>query len=197
MQASMKIYEGEGGASKALTRRGEKLNNLIFKGHGLDIGAGHDGIAKHGFSVREWDLADGDAQLLKTVPDNKYDFVHSSHCLEHMRNVGQALENWIRVCKPGGYITIVIPDEELYERNHWPSKFNLDHKYSFRIYTEKNLHKKHINIVDMVKWVASSAEVIQIVRIEEGFDWNLPRNIDQTADKAGPECSIEIILRKK
>ncbi len=193
----MRIYEGLGGASKALTRRGEKVNNTIFKGKGLDIGAGHDGIKKHGFDVYEWDLEDGDAQLLTTVQNDYYDFVHSSHCLEHMRNIGIALDNWIRVCRPGGYITIVIPDEELYERNNWPSKFNIDHKFSFRIYTEKDLHKKHINVVDMIKWVAKKVEVIKIERIEEGFNWNLPRNIDQTIDPSGPECSIEIILRKK
>lgn len=193
----MKVYEGLGGASKALTRRGEKLNNLIFSGKGLDIGAGHDGIAKHGFDVYEWDLADGDAQLLERVPNDTYDFVHSSHCLEHMRNVGVALDNWIRVCKPGGYITIVIPDEELYERNNWPSKFNWDHKFSFRIYTEKDLHKKHINVIDMLKWIAKKVEPIQIIRIEEGFDWKLSRDVDQTVDVAGPECSIELILRKK
>lgn len=193
----MRIYEGLGGASKALTRRGEKVNNTIFKGKGLDIGAGHDGIKKHGFDVYEWDLEDGDAQLLTTVQNDYYDFVHSSHCLEHMRNIGIALDNWIRVCRPGGYITIVIPDEELYERNNWPSKFNIDHKFSFRIYTEKDLHKKHINVVDMIKWVAKKVEVIKIERIEEGFDWTLSKNIDQTVDVDGPECSIEIILRKK
>ena len=118
-------------------------------------------------------------------------------CLEHMRNVGVALDNWIRVCKPGGYITIVIPDEELYERNNWPSKFNWDHKFSFRIYTEKDLHKKHINVIDMLKWVVKKVEPIQIIRIEEGFDWKLSRDVDQTANVAGPECSIELILRKK
>jgi SAM-dependent methyltransferase len=190
-------YKGLGGASKALNRRGEYLNNKVFQGKGLDIGAGHDGIAKHGFDVYEWDLKDGDAELLASVPNNFYDFVHSSHCLEHMRNVGKALDNWIRVCKPGGYITIIIPDEELYERNNWPSKFNTDHKYSFRIYTEKDLHKKHINVLDMVVWVAKTTEIIQIVRIEEGFDPKLPRTVDQTANVNGPECSIEIILRKK
>ena len=193
----MRVYEGLGGASKALTRRGEKLNNLVFSGKGLDIGAGHDGISKHGFDVYEWDLKDGDAQILQTVPDNTYDFVHSSHCLEHMRDPRIALGNWIRVCKNSGYITIVIPDEELYERNNWPSKFNLDHKWSFRIYTSKILHKNHINVVDMMKWFEFKVEPIQLIRIEEGFNPKLPRDVDQTANVAGPECSIEIILRKK
>lgn len=193
----MKVYEGLGGASKALTRRGERVNNIIFAGNGLDIGAGHDGISKHNFSVKEWDLGDGDAQFLYSVPDGYYDFVHSSHCLEHMKNIGIALDNWIRVCRKGGFITIVIPDEELYERNQWPSKFNTDHKFSFRIYTDKELHKRHINVIDMIKWVDKKVEVIKIERIEEGFDWTLPKDIDQTADVNGPECSIEIILRKK
>jgi predicted SAM-dependent methyltransferase len=188
--------EGQAGASKALERRGELLNNKLFKGKGIDIGAGLDGINKYGFNAYSWDLKDGDAQALATVPDNHFDFVHSSHCLEHMVSVRHALRNWIRVCKPGGFITIVIPDEELYERNHWPSKFNTDHKWSFRILNSKNVHKKHINITDLVTWVEKEVEIIKIERIEEGFDFTKSRNIDQTGPADGPECSIEIILRK-
>jgi predicted SAM-dependent methyltransferase len=193
------MEEGYGafGASKALNRRGKAMNEKLFKGKGIDIGAGTDGISKRGFNVYEWDLKDGDAQYLAGIPDNNYDFVHSSHCLEHMVSVRLALKNWIRVCKPGGYITIVIPDEELYERNHWPSKFNFDHKWSFRIYLEKSPHKRHLNIVDMIEWVDKEVEIIKIERIEEGFDFSLPRNVDQTAPAAGPECSIEMIFRKK
>ena len=182
-------------ASKAIKRRGQELNNKLFKGKGIDIGAGPDCIDKYGFDAYNWDLKDGDAMLMEKVPDNYYDFVHSAHCLEHMVSVRQAIKNWIRICKPGGYITVVIPDEELYEHNKWPSKFNGDHKWSFRIWSKDTLHKKHINVVDMLTWTPG-VEIISIKRNEEGFDFQLSKNIDQTIPVDGPECSIEFILRK-
>ena len=85
-------------------------------------------------SCKNWDLPDGDAQYLAGVPDGTYDFLHSSHCLEHMVDPGIAMANWVRVVRGGGYLVITIPDEELYEHLHWPSRFNGDHKWSFTIY---------------------------------------------------------------
>ena len=77
-------------------------------GEGIDIGAGPDSIAQYYEffplmkSCRAWDMADGDAELMESVEDNSFDFVHSSHCLEHMRSPDIALDNWIRILKPGG-----------------------------------------------------------------------------------------------
>lgn len=183
-------------ASKAIKRRGQELNNKLFSGKGVDIGAGPDCIAKYGFNAYDWDLKDGDAQFMEPVPDNFYDFVHSAHCLEHMVSIRLALKNWIRVCKPGGYITVIVPDEELYEHNRWPSRFNGDHKWSFRIFTVKPLHKKHANITDLLSWFPKEVEIISINRNEEGFDFTKSRDVDQTIPVDGPECSIEFILRK-
>jgi len=182
-------------ASKAMNRRGTVLNNKLFAGNGIDIGAGPDCIDKFGYKAYNWDLKDGDAQFLESVKDNYCDFVHSSHCLEHMNSVRIAMKNWIRVCKPGGYIVVIIPDEQLYEHNMWPSKFNWDHKWSFRIWSKDTLHKKHINVVDMLTW-HPGVEIISITRNEEGFDFSLPKTVDQTFSETGPECSIEFILRK-
>lgn len=180
-------------ASKAIRRRGSQ-NGILFQGQGIDIGAGPDCISKHGFSAYNWDLKDGDAQFMEGVKDGKYDFVHSSHCLEHMRDPHIALSNWVRICRKNGFIIVVVPDEELYEHNMWPSRFNADHKFSFRINAAKSLHKKSINIFSLLKNV--KAEVLSINRIETGFDPLLDPRIDQTMPENGPECAIEFILRK-
>ena len=63
-------------------------------------------------SVCARDLADGDAMLMRGVEPDSYDFVHSSHCLEHMLDPTVALENWIRICKKGGRL-VTVPDEDL------------------------------------------------------------------------------------
>jgi ubiquinone/menaquinone biosynthesis C-methylase UbiE len=184
-------------ATKAIKRRGKAQNDTYFSGSGIDIGAGPDCISKHGYDAYNWDMKDGDAQYLQSVKDNTYDFVHSSHCLEHMHDPRIAIKHWIRVCKPGGYVVIVIPDEELYEHNMWPSRFNSDHKWSFRIHTGNMLHAKSMNITDLIRYIWKDSEILSITRQETGFDFSLDKHIDQTIPADGPECSIEIILRKK
>jgi SAM-dependent methyltransferase len=184
-------------ASKAMRRRAPRERERYFRGKGVDIGAGPDCIDRHGYECRNWDLKDGDAQLMAGVADGTFDFVHSSHCLEHMVDPQVALRNWIRVCKVGGYLVITVPDEELYEHELWPSRFNDDHKWSFRIYSGKGGSPKHVNVFDLLSRFYKEAEIVKIERIEDAFDWRLPREVDQTLPPDGPECAIEIVLRKK
>ncbi|MBS0018667.1 MAG: methyltransferase domain-containing protein [Arthrospira sp. SH-MAG29] len=50
--------------------------------------------------------------------DNAFDFIISSHVLEHTPNPGQMLEEWIRIVKPGGIVYFVIPDKRYtFDRN--------------------------------------------------------------------------------
>jgi hypothetical protein len=92
---------------------------------------------------------------------------------------------------------ISIPDEELYEHELWPSRFNDDHKWSFRIYSGKGGLPKHINVFDLLSRFYKEVEIIKIERIEDGFSWQAPPELDQTGPPDGPECAIEIVLRKK
>lgn len=45
-------------------------------------------------------------------PDNSFDIVHSSHCIEHVEwfDVEKALEEWIRILKPGGRLEVWTVD---------------------------------------------------------------------------------------
>lgn len=140
--------------------------DTCLKGKGIDIGAGPDPLVVPLGTVRVWDVSDGDAQLMPGVPDNEYDFVYSSHCLEHMRDVEEALRNWTRICKPGGHLYIVVPDYIVYEKMTWPSRFNGDHKqtFSFLIRRHSVVRPNHYNVdedliplmgklgLDLVKW---------------------------------------------
>jgi SAM-dependent methyltransferase len=51
-----------------------------------------------------------EATDLHDIPDHAYDFVLSSHSLEHIANPVKALREWTRVVKHGGAIIIVLPD---------------------------------------------------------------------------------------
>ncbi len=191
----------QGGTSRSMKRRVLE-GQPYFVGAGLDVGGGGDPLARYaallGFdSCRNWDLPDGDAQYLASVPDETYDYLYSSHSLEHMVDPTVALMNWIRVVRGGGHLVIVIPDEELYEHLHWPSRFNSDHKWSFTIYRGAPLLPKSVNVFDLLMPFWNRVEIIKIERIEAGFRYDLG-DIDQTALESAPaECSIEIVLRKK
>ena len=52
-----------------------------------------------------------DAQKLETIQSCSQDFVIANHVFEHMENPIAALENWVRVLRPGGFIFMAIPDK--------------------------------------------------------------------------------------
>jgi len=53
-----------------------------------------------------------DATDLTGIEDDKYEFVLSSHCLEHVANPIKALKEWNRVLKLNGVIILVLPEPE-------------------------------------------------------------------------------------
>jgi len=63
-------------------------------------------------------IADG--MDLSAIADASYDFVLSSHSLEHFANPFKALTEWLRVIKTGGSIILAVPDP----------RYTFDHKRS-------------------------------------------------------------------
>ena len=51
-----------------------------------------------------------EATALHGVADASYDFLLSSHCLEHVANPLAALREWRRVVRPGGHLVLLLPD---------------------------------------------------------------------------------------
>lgn len=51
-----------------------------------------------------------DATNLSCIADHTYDFILSSHNLEHFANPIKAIEEWKRVTRPGGALIIVLPN---------------------------------------------------------------------------------------
>jgi SAM-dependent methyltransferase len=146
-------------------------------------------------AIRTWDWEDGDAQFLASVEDDSLDFVHSSHCLEHLVDPEVGLRNWFRVLHPGGYLIITVPDEDLYEQGTFPSTFNRDHKWTFTIYKSYSWSSCSINLCDLVKILGPSAEVVKIEQLASNYRFGLPR-FDQTLTPVG-ECGIELVIRKR
>ena len=186
--------------SKSAKRRFNDGNfhSKYFVGRGVDIGAGPDSLEKLAYVFRgitkvdSWDMPQGDAQLMESVRDDTYDFVHSSHCLEHMVDPHTALRNWIRITKPGGYLVITVPEEDLYEHFKWPSRFNGDHKWSFSIGKSKVSMPKATSVMELLMRLPN-IEVQRIVLVDDFYNPN--DESDQTRSIT-TECSIEIILKK-
>lgn len=171
--------------------------DLYLNGYGIDIGAGDDLLEIKNGKVDRWDLQNGDAQYLTGIQNEKYDFVYSSHCLEHMHDVEQSLMNWIRVLKPNGYLYATVPDYILYEKLRFPSIYNPDHKNSFSIYLtrekiKRNNHYHSDDIKDILTKL--NCKTITIVLEDENFDYSIGPDIDQTRGNA--QAQILFIAQK-
>lgn len=92
------------------------------QGDGLDVGAGQwplDGAVPV-------DLADGGNAM--KLPEGEFDYVFSSHCLEHLPDPVAALEHWATRLKPGGVLFLYLPHPDML---YWRPQFNRRHLHLF------------------------------------------------------------------
>lgn len=189
--------------SKSIARRlaDPNFTRRYFVGRGLDIGGKPDPLSLYRelfcrmSAVKTWDWEDGDAQFLKGVADGEFDFVHSSHCLEHLVDPREGLRNWLRVVKPGGHLVITVPDEDLYEQGVFPSTFNRDHKWTFTIFKQRSWSARSLNVLDLVRELGPAADPLKVELLAATYRFDLPR-YDQTLTPVG-ECGIELVIRKR
>ncbi len=98
--------------------------------------------------------------------DNSIDCVFSSHCLEHIPDYRQAIRDWYRVVKPGGFIVCIVPSQLLYEKKrNLPSLYNQDHK---RFYTGSSLLKEFEDFLD-----ENSYRVRFLEENDRGYDYTI------------------------
>lgn len=131
----------------------------------------------------------------KTLPfaNDSQDFVYSSHVLEHIKDSYDALSEWFRVLKPGGYLFIVVPHAYLYERlrevHHATSSqlpksmWNEDH---YRVYTPGSL----LRAVD-VALVSNTWRLRHCADNDYGYDYTIPKD-----KHPGGGYEIECIIEK-
>ena len=157
-------------AKKTNNMRGQVFLKKYFSGKIIDIGAGEDLVCD---GAEKFDQDDGDANHITRYRNiNTYDTVHSSHCLEHMYEPEKALLEWWKIIKPGGYLVLVVPDEDLYEQGYWPSHFNRDHKATFTISNKKSWSPVSFNILELVSSLPNS-EIISAEIQDKYYEYNL------------------------
>jgi predicted SAM-dependent methyltransferase len=105
-----------------------------LKGEGIEVGALHaplqvpEGVKVHyvdrmsvsdlrqqypelaAVNLIEADIVDN-GETLSSIADNSWDFAIANHMIEHCQNPIGALENFLRVIKPGGLVYLGVPDK--------------------------------------------------------------------------------------
>jgi SAM-dependent methyltransferase len=123
------IYEYDGKLYPDYLKTGNACKHIantayhFCTGVGLDVGAGKWPLCgaypvelKHG----------GDAYNL---PMGEYDYVFSSHCLEHLADPVGALNHWKTRIKPGGVLFLYLPHPDM---TYWKPQHCLKHLHSWR-----------------------------------------------------------------
>lgn len=173
--------------SKAKFRRSkEGFFKKYLSGKGIDIGFGGDLVSAN---ANGYDFEHGDAQYLAELKDEQFDFVYSSHTLEHMPVPAIALKNWFRVVKKGGYLIIYIPHRDLYEKKKTlPSRFNPTHTHFFLI--DKDAPPQTLGIIPLIQNNLSGYELIYAKECSEGH------TITDPLIHSDGEYSIEVVIKK-
>ncbi len=176
-----------GETHKAHARRlRERFFEKYCRGRGLDVGYGGDAIAAN---AEGWDFEHGDAQRLRGLDDASFDFVYSSHLLEHLSDCELALKNWWRVLKPGGYLILYLPHRDLYEKKtRLPSRFNDDHKHFFL--PDRDDPPDTLGLVPLLRRTLPELHLIDCRTCDEDYVDPGP-----TLESTG-EFSIELISQK-
>lgn len=173
--------------TKAHPRRiREGFFDKYCNGKGIDIGFGGDLIMP---DAQGWDFEHGDATFLNGIKDESFDYVYSSHTLEHVFDVTITLKNWYRVLKPNGYMILYLPHRDLYEKKkELPSIFNPTHQRFFLIDKDDPPHT--VGIVPLLKRKLNNYDLIYAKECSEGH------TITDPLLHSDGEYSIEVVIKK-
>jgi len=95
------------------------------KGKGLDIG----GFADWTFpGAKPINIVINDEYDAYNLPDEKYDYIFSSHTLEHLPNYIKALEYWKNHLKEDGVLFLYLPHGDM---EYWNPQNNRKHYHLF------------------------------------------------------------------
>lgn len=179
----------------------------------LDVGSGVDPIPVSG--AVHWDYqwtyeendhqlswknepGDRDAQTLAGLPDESFTTVYASHILEHLEDPKEALRNWWRVLRPGGFLVVVVPHRDLYEkRATHPSRWNPRDRegggghLTFWL-PDRDEAPDTLSLARVLTEVLPGlAEVHDFRVVNAGYDYSLPADVHPVG-----EYAIEVVVRK-
>jgi SAM-dependent methyltransferase len=124
----------------------------MCKGRGLDIGGNNSNWAMPGAKLIDLEL--DDEWNAFNLPDNLYDYIFSSHCLEHLPDWVGALDYWGSRLDIGGVMFLYLPH---YEQKYWRPWNN----------------RKHVNVLtpEFIRDYFEARDYDNII-VTEGYDLN-------------------------
>lgn len=130
-------YLRDGGASLAV----QLIASRFCRGRGIDIGGGAWPLP----GAQSHDLKDGlDACDL---PGRNWDYIFSSHCLEHVINPVKALEHWRGKLRYGGVLFIYLPHPDM---EYWRPQHCKKHLHSWTPDQAEQL-VRDVGFVDVIR----------------------------------------------
>ena len=101
----------------------EPVAKQFCRGIGLDVGCGKWPLP----GARPIDQLRGDDVM--ALPEGLWDYVFSSHCLEHLANPVTALEHWKTRLRAGGVLFLYLPSPDM---TYWRPENCRKHLHLFR-----------------------------------------------------------------
>lgn len=99
-------------------------------GKGLDLGCGDEKVHSDatGVDIRQTQAVDMILDIAQKLPfpDDEFDYVFSSHALEHLDgDLNRVVAEWVRVIREGGFLVLYLPHKDYYK------EANPEHRHSF------------------------------------------------------------------
>lgn len=126
------LYEKDGMLYPDFIRRGNACSFCLpfakqfCVGDGLDIGGVEDWSFPGARMVNV--IHETDAFDARNLPEGTFDYIFSSHTLEHVENYVEALEIWKQHLKPGGVLFLYLPHPDM---TYWRPEHNRKHLHLF------------------------------------------------------------------
>jgi ubiquinone/menaquinone biosynthesis C-methylase UbiE len=124
-----------------------KVRHLVLDycvGRGCDIGFGGDKVKKENclgidyaepYAYAGTDKVDIACDVMNEpipVHDSTFDYVYTSHLIEDFEDTSKGIKEFARICKDGGNLILVFPDQKKYEEHcrQTGQPVNLYHKHA-------------------------------------------------------------------
>jgi O-methyltransferase len=143
----------------------------------------HPEFAHGGSAWRHFDPARSEAALLPDVADDSVPYVLADNVLQHCPRLSVALTNWLRAVRPGGLVTISVPDGAARTRRD-------GERWTFAL-QEPSAAENQANLLELIQTVCHMATVERITRRE------LRRSVGIATAHRATETILDVVLRKR
>jgi SAM-dependent methyltransferase len=225
----------EGRIAKLLDESGVDLTRAGFRAFEYGFGAGHllrvvaqassvvgmegsPSAVQRARALRpghaDWQMSEWSDATRLPLPDAGFDLVTASHVLEHLPDDDAALDEWLRILRPGGHLLILLPSNErlfpgskhlrLYPRNEFAARLRARGLSEVRIDEHQRFDrpfKDHRLVLWSRKGLFAKLSVdgpkVLLFLLPQVFSWRVLAALDALLARVGAKSSsIAYLFRK-